>query len=59
MSFCQPEQRLLDAIRATIAYADVFDFPLGVEEIHRDLLGVCATPEATGRELPRSWRAAR
>jgi len=47
MSFCQPEQRLLDAIRATIAYADVFDFPLGVEEIHRDLLGVCASPEAT------------
>jgi len=47
MSYCQTEQRLLDAVRATVAYADVFDFPLDIEEIQRDLAGVSATPEET------------
>lgn len=47
MSYCQTEQRLLDAVRATVAYADVFDFPLDVEEIQRDLVSMVATPAET------------
>ncbi len=39
--------RLDQAILAAIAYADLFDFPLDRLEVHRDLVGVAATADAT------------
>jgi hypothetical protein len=39
--------RLDHAILATVAYADIFDFPLDRLEVHRDLIGVGATADAT------------
>jgi hypothetical protein len=38
---------LRDAVRATVAYADVFGFSLSDEEIHRDLVGVRASRKQT------------
>jgi hypothetical protein len=35
--------RILDAVRATVAYADVFGFAVNPAEVHRDLVGVVAT----------------
>lgn len=46
-----PGLELSDAIRATIIYADVFDFPLRPEEIQRDLIGVTAPPRETARTI--------
>lgn len=42
-----PSVRLDQALLATVAYADLFDFPLDRLEVHRDLIGVEATAEAT------------
>lgn len=42
---------LLDAIAATVAYADIFDFALTAPEIHRDLIGVATGPEQTDRAI--------
>jgi hypothetical protein len=39
--------RLDQSILATVAYADIFDFPLDRLEVHRDLIGVVATEDAT------------
>ncbi len=42
------------AIYATLAYADIFEYPLTVPEIHRYLIGLCSTPEEIGGELEKS-----
>jgi hypothetical protein len=42
-----PDRPLLDAVRATVAYADLFDFPLERREVHRDLIGIAAAGAAT------------
>jgi hypothetical protein len=39
-----PIWRLDDAVRATIAYADIFGFALTDLEVHRDLVGIHSTP---------------
>jgi hypothetical protein len=41
------DRPLLDAARATVAYADLFDFPLERREVHRDLIGIAAAEAAT------------
>ena len=38
---------LVDAVRATVAYADLFDFPIDEHEICRDLIGVPASLDET------------
>ena len=40
-----------DAVLATLAYADVFDYPLTAKEVHRDLVAVRATPEQVAAAL--------
>lgn len=45
------DRQLRGAVLATVSYADLFDFPLDSVEIHRDLVGVAATLEATGRAI--------
>ncbi len=45
------DDELCDAIRATILYADIFDFPLLPEEIHRDLIRVAASRPETARAI--------
>ena len=47
-----PHARVVaDAVLATLAYADVFDYPLTAKEVHRDLVAVRATPEQVGTAL--------
>ena len=43
----------MQAILLTIAYADIFDYPLTASEIHRYLTGVCATLEQVKHALPK------
>jgi hypothetical protein len=40
-------QRLDQAILATVAYADLFDFPLERLEVHRDLIGLATDADTT------------
>lgn len=47
-------QRLARAILATVAYADLFDFPLDRLEVHRDLIGLAIDPEATFAAIDRA-----
>jgi hypothetical protein len=44
-------QTMADAIVQTVAYSDVFDYPLTLEEIHRYLVGVAATVEQVQQVL--------
>lgn len=49
-----PGTRSLDeAVFYTLAYADVFSYPLTLGEIHRYLIGATATPEAVADALVR------
>lgn len=47
-----------DAILHTLVYADLFDYPLKVEEIHRYLTGYSASLEAVERHLQQNTRLA-
>ncbi len=47
MAVLMPDQCLLDAVLATVAYADMFDFPLRRQEIQRDLIGLAAPAAST------------
>lgn len=57
-----PSRRLERAIVRTLAYADVFDYPMTVPELHRYLIGVQTTrPQLEtalrqGGDRPRGWR---
>lgn len=42
MALARFDERLGDVVQATIAYADLFDFPLEPEEVWRDLIGIAA-----------------
>jgi hypothetical protein len=42
-----PDRPFAEAVLATVAYADMFDFPLRRPEIQRDLIGVAAPPDQT------------
>lgn len=45
--WASPAIRALDeAVFYTLAYADVFSYPLTLDELHRYLIGLSATPEA-------------
>ena len=46
--------RLHQALLATVAYADLFDFPLARLEVHRDLIGVAATADDTFAAIDRA-----
>jgi len=45
------EYNLHTAILYTLAYSDVFDFPLNQREIHRYLIGFKANPDQVGNKL--------
>jgi hypothetical protein len=47
MTGLAPDQSFADAVLATVAYADMFDFPLRRPEIQRDLIGVAAPASRT------------
>ncbi len=40
-----PSDQARNAILRTLAYSDVFDYPLSAAELHRYLIGVAASPE--------------
>jgi hypothetical protein len=56
---CCPEQTLSEpvpysiakAILRTVAYADVFDYPLTLDQVHRYLVGITASPSAVHNAL--------
>jgi hypothetical protein len=50
-SVFEPRAALVNAVCATVAYADLFDFPLDEQEIYRDLVGVPATFPETRRAI--------
>ena len=49
---------LSNAIIQTVAYADIFDFPVTAEEIHRYLIGVNSCLEETSTTLARDKKLA-
>jgi hypothetical protein len=49
-----PDPALAGAILQTLHYADLFDFPMTLDEITRYLIGVRADPTTVGRELARN-----
>jgi len=51
MSTGHIERPLRDAVCATVAFADMFDFPLDVHEVYRDLVAVRASFEETRRAV--------
>jgi hypothetical protein len=42
-----------EAVFYTLAYADVFNYPLTLSELHRYLIGLAATPESVAEALHR------
>ena len=49
---------LMRAILNTIVYADIFDYPLTIAQIHRYLTGVRAAPESVSEQLEAlDWKA--
>jgi hypothetical protein len=51
-----PFETLVQAILNTVAYADIFQYPLTEEQIHRYLIGVKSTPRAVRNALRTSPR---
>lgn len=47
MAMSIARRSLFDAVLATVAYADMFDFPLLRQEIQRDLIGLAASATST------------
>ncbi|HVC33486.1 MAG TPA: hypothetical protein VNL16_08245 [Chloroflexota bacterium] len=47
----ESDHRLANAVRATVVYADLFDFPLRRDEIHRDLIGTTTTVAETNHAI--------
>ena len=48
-----PAAQVEQAVLRTVAYADVFDYPLHALEVHRYLHGTAATPEVTEAALAK------
>src|SRR2546427_10063583 len=48
-----PARQVEQAVLRTVAYADVFDYPLHALEVHRYLHGIAATVEATEAALAK------
>src|SRR6266571_379601 len=48
-----PAPQVEQAVLRTVAYADVFDYPLHALEVHRYLHGTAATPEVTEAALAK------